>query len=107
MRDLLRVDVRGAGGPGAPPPRCTLEAAVVRLEVLLFVILPAAAVGAAPPRAAEDVPGALEALREAAARVDAAAPRVIEMLLVDFVGSPRCTPGAVAGVLEALLGGAD
>jgi hypothetical protein len=103
VRDLLRVDVQGGPVAPPPPPRCTLEVAVARLEALLLVILRAAAT----PRA-DEVPAALVvAPREAAARVNVAAPRVIDMLLVDFVGSPRCAPGAVAAVVEALLLGAD
>ncbi len=98
VRDLLRVD---------PAARCSLDAAVARLEALLFVLLLRP-----PPGGGRDefgglawLPGALEALQEAALAVDAAAapPRVIDMLLIDYAGSPRCTTGAVAGVLRDLM----
>ncbi len=101
VRDLLRVD---------PAARCTLAAAVSRLEALLFLLLPRAPAPGGPGAAEilPRLPGALEALHLAALAVDAAAaaaaPRVIEMLLVDYAGSPRCAPGAVAGVLRGLLG---
>ena len=98
VRDLLHVD---------PAARCTLAAAVSRLEALLFLLLPPAPPAGARAEVLPRLPGALEALQVAALAVDAAAaaaaPTVVEMLLVDYAGSPRCAPGAVADVLRDLL----
>ena len=98
VRDLLRVELRGAA------PRATLLETVARLEVLLFVLLPLPDPAPAARGVLERLPGTIGALREAALRVDAARPRVEELLLVDFAGSERCAPEAVAAVVHDLMG---
>ncbi len=94
VRQLLRVD---------PASRCTLAAAVARLEVLLFVLLPLPVPPPPLPALLERLDDTVGALHAAALRVDPARPSVAEMLLVDFAGSLRCSPEAIGGVMRDLL----
>ena len=77
---------------------------VARLDVLQFVLLPLTYPAPAARGVLERLPGAIGALREAALRVDAARPRVEELLLMDFAGSERCAPEAVEAVGRDLMG---
>jgi hypothetical protein len=88
VRELLRVD---------PAARCSLPAAVARLEALLFLVVP---VSAAAP---DDVAPRAAALRAAAAVDLRAHFSVRAMLAVDYGGSPRCSEDAAGGVYRDLL----